>query len=156
MKSQSRIAAAILGVAMLLTTAGVWAVLSINEPWVRVAAGGTSAELFMKLKSSESATLVGVDSFAARKVAIRAPRGVPLTGGLALPANVLVELKPAETRVGLRRLVRRLKLGEHVPVTLVVQSADGLRQTLYINAEVRRHSPTEDEMNPHEHHVHGE
>jgi copper(I)-binding protein len=141
-----------MGVAMIMTSAGSHAVLSINEPWVRVAADGTSAELFMMLRSSESATLVGVDSFAARTVAIRTPRGAPLRGGLALPANVLVELKPADTRIVLNRLVRRLKLGVHVPITLVVQSADGLQQTLYINAEVRRHSPTEDEMNPHAHH----
>jgi hypothetical protein len=152
MKAQACFAAAIIGVAMILTSTGVYAVLSINEPWVRVAADGTSAELFMKLKSSDRATLVGVDSFAARTVALRAPRGGSVTGGLALPADVLVELKPADTRVSLNGLVRRLKLGEHVPITLVVQSADGTRQTLYINAEVRRHSPTEDEANPHTHH----
>jgi copper(I)-binding protein len=155
MKTGSRFVAASIAAAMALASAGAHAILSINEPWVRAAADGRSAEVFMKLKSSDGATLIAVDSFAARTVAIRAPRARRALPELALPANVLVEMKPDDVRVGLTGLVRRLKLGEHVPVTLIVRSTDGTQQKLYINAEVRRHSPTDDELNPHAHHHHG-
>lgn len=140
---------------MAVASAGAHAILSINEPWVRAAADGRSAEVFMKLKSSDNATLIGVDSFAARTVAIRAPGGRRALAELALPANVLVEIKPDDVRVAMSGLVRRLKPGEHVPVTLIVRSTDGTQQKLYINAEVRRHSPTDDELNPHAHQHHG-
>jgi copper(I)-binding protein len=134
---------------MALAAGGARAVLSINEPWVRAAADGRSAEVFMKLKSSEAATLIGVDSFAARTIAIRAPDAKRALPEVALPADVLVELKPDGAHLELGGLVRRLKSGEHVPVTLIIRSADGTQQKLYINAEVRRRSPTEDESHPH-------
>jgi copper(I)-binding protein len=155
MKTHSRFIFAGIAIAMALASAMAHGVLSINEPWVRAAADGRSAEVFMNLESSESATLIGVDSFAARKIAIRAPGGRRTLPELALPANVLVAMRPDSVRIGLEGLVRRLKLGEHVPVTLIVRSADGRRQLLYINAEVRRRSPTEDELIPHGHPPHG-
>jgi copper(I)-binding protein len=73
---------------------------------------------------------------------------------LELPANTLVELKPGESRIRMSGLVRRLKLGEHVPLTLIVRAADGKEQRFFINAEVRHRSPTEDELNPHGHGAH--
>ena len=155
MKTRIRFVAVSAAVAMAFACTCAHAILSINEPWVRAAADGRSAEVFMKLKSSDAATLIGVDSFAARTIAIRAPDAKRALAGLPLPANVLVEMKPDDVRIGLSGLVRRLKPGEHVPVTLIVRSADGTQQKLYINAEVRRHSPTEDELNPHAHHQHG-
>jgi copper(I)-binding protein len=155
MKTGSRFVAAGVAIALALASAVAHAILSINEPWVRAAADGRSAEVFMKLKSSDAATLIGVDSFAARTVAIRAPGSRRPLPELALPANVVVNMKPDDVRLGLNGLVRRLKLGEHVPVTLIVRSTDGTQQKLYINAEVRRHSPTDDELNPHAHQHHG-
>jgi periplasmic copper chaperone A len=151
MKTRFRFVSAGAAFALTLTSTVAHAILSINEPWVRAAVDGRSAEVFMKLKSSDSATLIGVDSFAAKTVAIRAPGGRRALTELALPANVLVEMKPDDVRVGLNGLVRGLKQGEHVPVTLIIRSANGTQQKLYINAEVRRRSPTEDEMNPHAH-----
>jgi copper(I)-binding protein len=140
---------------MSLASTVAQALLSINEPWVRAGADGRSADVFMNLKSSEGATLVGVDSFAARTATIRAPGQRRTLRELVLPPNVLVALKPDDVRIGLVGLVRRLRLGEHVPVTLIVRSADGTQQNLYVNAEVRRHSPSEDELNPHGDHRHG-
>jgi copper(I)-binding protein len=151
MKTGSRFIAVSAAIALALASAVANAILSINEPWVRAAADGRSAEVFVKLKSSDSAALVGLDSFAARTTALRAPGGKRNLRELALPANVLVELQPDNVRIVLSGLARRLKLGEHVPVTLIVRAADGMQQKVYINAEVRRRSPTEDELDPHLH-----
>ena len=55
-----------------------------------------------------------------------------------------------DTHVRLTGLTRRLKQGEYVPMTLIIRSADGKEQKTYIVAEVRHHSPSEDELHPHE------
>ena len=143
-------------VAILMTwitlTGVAHAVLSINEPWVRAAPDGRTAELFVNLRSSDAATVTAVDSFAARRIEMR--DGKHAARSITLAANTLVALRPDGLHLKLTGLVRRLKPGEHVPVTLVITSADGMRQTIYINAEVRRRSPSEDEMNPRGPHVH--
>jgi periplasmic copper chaperone A len=73
-------------------------------------------------------------------------------GEIALPANAAVQLAPGACRIALTRLTRPLKIGDHVPVSLVIQSAGGKRQELLINAEVRRRSTYDDEMtHPHKH-----
>ncbi len=41
------------------------ALFVINEPWVRVAADGRSAEAYMRLTSTEGAKLISAKSFAA-------------------------------------------------------------------------------------------
>lgn len=127
------------------------AILSINEPWVRASPDGRTADVFVKLKSSDGAMVAEVDTFAARRIEIRddaIPR--PLKS-IALPANSLVEMKPGGTHLRMTGLVRRLKQGEHVPITLIIRSADGTLQKLYINAEVRHRSPSEDELDPRGH-----
>ena len=145
------------GLAMLLAgcllhACAAHAVLSINEPWLRAERDGRSAALFVRLTSSDEAAVVAVDSFAARRTSMRdAARAV---NAIALPAGTLVELRPGGFHVRLDGLVRRLKLGEHVPVTLVITTAGGLKQTIYVNAEVRHHSPSEDEISPHQSHTH--
>jgi VCBS repeat-containing protein len=63
-----------------------------------------------------------------------------------------MQLAPGEYRIALTRLTRPLKIGDHVPVSLTIESADGKRQELLINAEVRRRSAYDDEMtHPHKH-----
>jgi len=151
----NRVARAGVALAMIagaLASPAARAVLSINEPWVRAAPGGRTAQVFLNLRSSEDAALVGVDSFAAKTSTLRSAGPRRELPQIALPANVLVELKPDGVHLALDGLVRRLKTGEHVPITLIVRAADGSTQKLYVQAEVRRHSPTEDESNPHAHH----
>jgi copper(I)-binding protein len=140
---------ATLATAMLITTSAAHAVLSINEPWVRPAADGRTAEVFVKLRSSEDAVLASVDSFAARRIEMRGNDGRIAVKSIALPANAIVELKPGQAHLKLVGLHRRLKLGEHVPVTFIITSAGDLKQTVHIDAEVRKRSPSEDEMDAH-------
>jgi hypothetical protein len=109
----------------------------------------------MHLTSTEGATLISVTSFAASEVAIRAPGTAKRTvRELPLPANTLVDLRAHDYRIVFTGLRRRIKLGEHVPLTLTIRSADGSQQEVPVNAEVRKHSPTEDEGHPHRHGEH--
>jgi periplasmic copper chaperone A len=135
-----------------LFAADAGAVLVINLPWIRAAADGHSAELYMELRSSEGATLIAANTFAAASVSFKAPGARSnAVKEIPLPANVAVLLAPDGYRIVLHRLTRPLKLGDHVPVNLTLQSPDGTRQELLVNAEVRRRSVAEDEMQPHQH-----
>ena len=142
---------AVAGCALSMAAFASHAILSINEPWVRAGPDGRTAEVFVKLKSSEPAMLAGVDTFAARRIEIRDDATRRVLKSVELRANVLFEMKPGDVHLRMTGLVRRLKHGEHVPITLVVKSADGTSQKLYINAEVRHRSPSEDELDPRGH-----
>lgn len=105
----------------------------------------------MNLTSTEGASLVGVVSDAAG-VSIRGPGSSQRSlKRLVLPAQSLVALAPGGYRFKLSRLVRTLKLGDRVHLTLTIEAADGSRQDVDVNAEVRMHSPIEDEMRAHKH-----
>jgi copper(I)-binding protein len=142
--------AAAAGILTALMATSAAAVLSVNEPWVRIAPDGRNAELFVNLRSSEPATLTGVDSFAARRAVLESAARKTLSG-LELPANTAVAVKGTDARVRLIGLVRPIKLGEYVPVTLFLRGPDGATQRVFVNAEVRHHSPTEDETSGHAH-----
>jgi copper(I)-binding protein len=142
-------------VALVLACATLraWAVFSVNEPWVRVHPDGRTAEVFLKLRTSEPLTLVTVDSFAARKATLeRADRR--RLERLELAPNEPVELSAGDARIRLSGLVRKLRMGEYVPLTLVFRAADGTAQSFFVNAEVRLHSPSEDELSGHHHGAH--
>jgi len=121
--------------------------LQVSLPWVRPGADANSAELFMKITSADDAALVGASSLAAGAATLLAPgKGPKPVAGIALPANAVVRLAPGAYRIALARLMRPLKIGDHVPVSLTIQSAHGKREELLIDAEVRRRSAYDDEM----------
>lgn len=130
-----------------------WAVFSVTEPWVRAHSDGHTADVFMKLRTSEPLTLVAIDSFAARRVGLERPDRRRVER-LELPAHQPVELNASEAHIRLSGLVRKLRMGEYVPLTLVFRAPDGSTQNFFVNAEVRRHSPLEDEMSDHHHEGH--
>jgi periplasmic copper chaperone A len=130
------------------------ALFIVNQPWVRPAQRLQVTEAYMNLTSTDAATLVGAVSADAGSVAIRAPGKA--TGNLArlpLPARSVVALAPGQYRLVLSRLARTLKLGDRVALTLTIEAADGSRQDVGVDAEVRLHSPIDDEMRAH-HHAH--
>ena len=126
------------------------AILTVSQPWARVAADQRSAEIYMEIRSSEDATLVDASTFAAAKTSIRLPgkRANPLPG-IALAANAVVQLAPAGFRIALAGLTKSLKLGDQIPISLTIMSANGNMQDVLVTAEVRRHSATEDELHTH-------
>jgi periplasmic copper chaperone A len=128
------------------------AVFQVIEPWVRPANAAATTEAYMRLVSSDGTTLVGVRSPAASRVELAT--GLKRTSPpfeLALPPRATVLLAPGSTRIVLRQLAHPLKLGEHVPITLVLRHADGTEQQIDVVAEVRRRSASDDHRVPHKH-----
>jgi copper(I)-binding protein len=123
------------------------AIFIVNEPWVRTAKNAKLAEAYMVLTSTEGATLVGVRCEVAERIEIFPPgtsRGA--IDAIDLPAGKTVMLAPRGNRLVLSGLGRALKLGDRVPIVLIVAAADGSRREIPISAEVRLHSPTEDHL----------
>ena len=124
----------------------------VTEPWVRVAPNARSAEAYMQLKSTEGATVVGVRSDVAANVTLRPPGETRATASaIRLPAGVTVMLAPGAYRLVIPTLDRALKLGDRVPFVLTIETADGSRQEIPVDAEVRKRSPTDDHKIPHRH-----
>ena len=135
--------------ALALFSAHAHAVFVVTEPWVRPARATQSTEAYMELMSSDGATLVAARSKVAASVALRGAQGSPIS--LSLPAGATVTLAPGKLRLTLRRLGSTLRLGDRVPLTLVVRSVTGVTQEIDVDAEVRLHSPTHDHHLPHTH-----
>src|SRR5271166_6154391 len=128
------------------------ALFVVNQPWVRPAQRLQTTEAYMNLTSTDGASLVGAASTAAAAVAILAPgRTTNKVARLSLPAQHVVALAPDGYRLALRRLARTLKVGDRVQLTLTIEAADGTRREVGVYAEVRLHSPIDDEMHAHTH-----
>ena len=129
-----------------------FAIFIASEPWTKPASRGQTTEAYMELTSTEGATLVGVRCDTAKRIEIQPPgASARPVSELSLPAGRKIVLAPNAYRVVLRDLSRTLKLGDHVPMLLVVQGTDGNRQEIPLEAEVRRHSPTYDHLHGHHH-----
>jgi copper(I)-binding protein len=128
----------------------------VNLPWTRPAAAGASTDVYMNLRSSDGATLVGIRCELAATVSMELPDNVRrgkfrAVTRISLPAGETVRLVPGQSHFRLVSLRRPLKLGEHVVLVLTLEAADGSTQEVPVNAEVRRRSPSEDEMHAHGH-----
>lgn len=151
----ARIAGSIALAAMALASsldARAVAVITVYDPWVRVAPNGKSAEAFMEIMSSEGATIVRVETAVSAEVPMQRPgtkRAV--TKSIALPPRTNVKLAPNEYRLLLPKLNRPLKLGDRVALNLIVEAPDGTRQVIPVKAEVRRRSAYDDHLRPHSH-----
>lgn len=135
--------------ALALVSAHAQAVFVVTEPWVRPARAAQSTEAYMELMSSDGATLVGVRSKVATSVVLHGARGSPIA--LSLPAGATVALAPGKLRLTLGKLGSTLRLGDRVPITLIVRDGTGVTQEIGVDAEVRLHSPTHDHQHPHTH-----
>jgi len=130
----------------MLLAAQAQAIFIVNQPWVTPVARGGSTEAYMDLTSTEGATLVAVATDAAAAVAILGPgKTAKKAEGVALPERTLVALRPRSYRIALQRVVHTLRLGDRVMLTLTIRGADGTQQEIPVDAEVRLHSPIEDE-----------
>jgi copper(I)-binding protein len=153
-RAVSRIALAGVVLASPLRSGAV-AVITVSDPWVRVAPNGTSAEAFMEITSSEGATIVRVESDVSPEVPMQRPGTKrAATDTIALPARANVKLAPGDYRFLLPKLKHPLKLGDRVALSLIVETPDGSRQTIPVNAEVRRRSAYDDHLHPLSPHSH--
>ena len=134
--------ASLISLACLSTTA--LAQVTVKDAWVRATVPAQMATgAFMQLQAAQATRLVAARSPVAGVVEIHEMtmvdnvmrmRAVP---GLDLPAGKAVELKPGGYHVMLMDLKGPVKEGDVVPVSLVVEGKDGLRQTVEIKATAR-------------------
>jgi copper(I)-binding protein len=136
----------VLGLALIASASLAHAaVFNVTEPWVKPAPAGASTEAYMEIASSDGATIVDARSPVASSVSLaiaQARHEAPYA--LPLPRRTTVLLNAGGTRFALAKLVRPLKVGDRVPITLVVRNADATTQEIEVDAEVRRHSPSYD------------
>ena len=133
-----------LAIATLSASLPAAAQTTVSDPWVR----GTVAQqkatgMFATITSKQGGKLVAATSPIAGSVEIHEMtmagdvmkmRAVP---ALPLPANQAVELRPGGYHVMLMDLKQPLSTGDTVPVTLVVEGADGKRESVEVKATVR-------------------
>jgi copper(I)-binding protein len=117
---------------------------TVQDAWVR----GTVAEqtvtgAFFNIRSAQGGKLLSVSSPAAAVVEIHAMKMDGSTmrmraiNELDLPAGKAVEFKPGGYHVMLVGLKTPLGTGQSVDLTLVVEAADGKKETLLVQAPVR-------------------
>ncbi len=106
----------------------------------------------MEVTSLEGASLVGARSASAADVVLVAPGAkIRAVDRLALPAGAPVILVPGSYRLRLSPLDRTIKVGDWVPLVLIFEAADGKREEVAVQAEVRRRSAIEDHLHGHRH-----
>lgn len=131
------------------------AVITVSDPWVRVASNGKSAEAFMEITASEGAAIVRVETDVSAEVPMQRPGTKrAIVDSIALPPRQNVKLAPGDYRFVLPKLNRPLKLGDRVALHLIVAAPDGSRQTIPVTAEVRRRSAYDDHLHPLHPHSH--
>ena len=142
--------------------------LTVGAPWVRPAVAGQGATgAFMQLRAGPALRLIGARSPAAARVEIHEMkmdgevmrmRAIP---GLDLPAGQTVALQSGGYHLMLLTPFQPLKVGDTVPLTLVVQDAAMKRHEITVQAPVRQAPPgqagaAKDEHGHHDHHGHGD
>lgn len=130
--------------------------VDIHDSWVRATVPQQrSTGAFMTLKAKESAKLVAATSPAARVVEVHEMRmdeqqvmRMREVDAVLLPAGEIVELKPGGYHIMLIDLVEQVKEGARVPLTLTIESENGERTLVEVEAEVKSltqgggHSPS--------------
>ena len=130
--------------ALSIASAAVQAQVTVKEPWVRATVAGQKATgAFMQLQSPTATRLVAARSPVAGAVEIHemAMEGnvmrMRAIKGLDLPAGKAVELKPGGYHVMLMDLKQQMKVGDSVPMTLVVEGKDKKRSNVEVTATVK-------------------
>jgi copper(I)-binding protein len=130
--------------AALLAGAAAQAQVRVHDAWVRATVPQQQATgAFLHITSATDAKLVQVSTPAAAVAEIHemAMDGnvmrMRAISALELPAGKTVALQPGGYHLMLMQLKGTLKDGETVPLSLVVETRDGKRQTLDVSAAVR-------------------
>lgn len=128
----------------LTLAAGAAAEVRVDEPWARATVAGQQASgAFMILTSSTDARLVGVQSPAAGVAEIHEMAlennvmRMRAIESLALPAGKPVELRPGGYHLMLLDLKQPLEAGRSVGLTLTVEDAQGRRESIDVQAQIR-------------------
>ena len=130
--------------AFALVAGSALAQVQVQDAWIRATVPGLMATgMFAKITSATDAKLISASSPVAAVVEVhemKLEQGIMkmrAVTALDLPAGRSVELKPGGYHVMLMDLRQTMKAGEVVPVTLVVQGADGRKESIEVRATVR-------------------
>lgn len=117
---------------------------TVDDAWVRATvAGQPSSGAFMRLTSTTDSKLVEVKSTAAKTVQIHESTlhndvmGMQPVGSVALPAGKTVNIEPEGYHVMLIDLHEQIKVGDTVPLTLVVEDSKGVKESIEVKAQAR-------------------
>lgn len=136
--------ASLLALSALFSFAAHGQTATVQDAWVRATVPQQKATgAFMKITAPQPMKLVGIRTPVApiaeiheMKLQDNVMKMRPVEQ-LELPAGKAVELKPGGYHVMLMDLPREVKAGETVPLQLVLEAADGKRQTVDVQAPVR-------------------
>lgn len=130
--------------ALMWAAGAAHAQVTVGDPWVRATVAQQKATgMFAQVTSAQGGKLVAASSPVAAVVEIHEMamennvmkmRAVP---GLELPAGKAVDLKPGGYHVMLMGLKQQVKEGDAVAVTLVIEGADGKRESVEVKAPAR-------------------
>lgn len=130
----------------------------VDDAWVRATVvGQPTTGAFMHITSSTDSKLVEVKSKVAKTVQIHestmkndvmSMQAVPF---VALPAGKTVNIEPEGYHVMLIDLVAQVKDGDTVPLTLIVEDAKGVKESIEVNAQARALNSMPMDMGMHDH-----
>jgi copper(I)-binding protein len=117
---------------------------TVEDAWVRTSVPGQpSSGAFMRVTADSDSRLLSVSSPVAKNVQIHemsmtndVMRMGPVDS-VTLPAGKTVSLDPDGYHVMLMGLVRQIKEGDLVPLTLTVENDKGIRETINVQAPAR-------------------
>lgn len=121
-----------------------FAQVAVKDPWVRATVPAqTATGAFMQIRATKDSRLIDVRSPVAGTVEIHemtmangvmSMRAIP---GVDLPAGKSVDFSPGGYHIMLTNLKGQIKAGEIVPLTLIVESKGGKRESLGVKAIAR-------------------
>lgn len=135
---------ALLAVSLLCIAAQASAQTVVEDAWVRATVPGQpSTGAFMTVTASTDSKLLGAQSPVAKTVQIHQSSmtndvmSMREVASVELPAGKPVELDSNSYHVMLINLVSQVKEGDLVPISLIVEDAKGVKQTIEVNATAR-------------------
>lgn len=121
-----------------------WAQATVDDAWVRATVPGqTSTGAFMNVTADADSKLLGVQSPVAKLVQIHQSSmkddvmTMKEVDSVALPAGKPVAMDTNGYHVMLLDLVGQVKEGDHVPLTLIVEDAQGVKTSIKVDATAR-------------------
>lgn len=122
----------------------VHAQVSVSDAWIRATVQQQKVTgAFFQIRSSTDARLLEVQSAAAGSTEIHEMKmennvmKMRQLDYLDLPAGKQVELKPGSFHLMLMDLKMQIKVGDVIPLTLIIEGKDKKRQTLQIKLKAR-------------------
>ncbi|MGP0015733.1 copper chaperone PCu(A)C [Pseudomonas sp.] len=116
----------------------------VDDAWVRATVPGQpSTGAFMRITSSDDAKLLEAKSPVAKIVQIHQSKmdndvmSMQPVAFVPLPAGKTVAIEPEGYHVMLIDLVGQVKEGDEVPLTLVVENAKGVKESIEVKAKAR-------------------